>query len=1243
MKRTDKQRPLIGVVIGEAELSFRSKTMYYIQQQIFAHDADVAIFSTLLTMADQAYIENSVFSLIEPDLVDGLIVFGDTVDPENARTELRRFIDRSGIPALYVESETEGLQRVMFDHYEGTQMLVGHLAEEHEVSTVCYVSGPQDSSFHNRVLESFRRAFEERGISLVNVLYGSDQVCDHSAIADEIISGGLPDAVVCCSDFTAAGVLGALEEKGVRVPEDLILTGYSRNEPFEADYVNVTSVERCPEMMAAAAVRRLMARIRGEEYVPIPRKAGCVLHKGVTCGCERINYAALSRSAMNNMVSTRRDGFDSYYNAMSETLLSAESMEDFLWKLDGYTGYLGMPEGFWLCLNEGIMHIPGEKLDHISETISIPYSRVRSEGSVPGGDSFSRHELLPAIFERRDKPMAFIFNCLHFDHVNFGYTVLSYGDRGKMFDRHYVMWLKYVASALEKQRRHILYMDSVSGDQIRDTLTGLLNVRGYKKIMNQQCGRFDRPDKLMRIISVDVENLRGINSAYGFSEGDRVLQRLAMALNNSAGDDDICVRVSGDEFFICGLIDAAVPVDDVPAKLEHNLNDFNSGSTIDYGVHFYTSRVTAPVTSPEILDTLPYEANYQRTMIKDDHNKKRRAISPEAPQNAEVYDEEERRLVAKLLNDDLITYHFQPIVSAKTGDVVAYEALMRSGGDVKLSPISILNHAAAMGRLDDVESHTMHDLFRFYHENRERLGNRRLFINSIPSCTMPDKDFEELCNTYSDILGKLVIEFTEQTEASGRQVEKMLERRDRWGFGIAIDDYGTGYSNISNLLTLMPNCVKIDRSLIMNIHEDKRKQHFAQNIIDYARDNHFMTLAEGVEKSEELRTLIVMGVDLIQGYFTARPAPELITMIPPEVKDKILECNRISENVKVKKTFFTGDDKEISLRSLDLDEYTEVFVTSEECTLKGTQGYDSEVTVRIKDGLDCRLRLDNATMLCENNDICITVGKGSRLTLEIVGDVVVEGPIYVPVGSSIDIVGGGRLTMRSSTNQSFGIGSDPLSAFGSIGVHMEGALDIRLDGEWCIGIGGGYSGEDSKIDIDCGEMSIVLGGKHLVCVGTNESDIDVAIRNTKLTMNNRCVAGIGVGSKNGKLCARVEKSELLYDASGDHISGISGVCADGSLVELKESRIGMMLRGKEIMGVGSPQGEVSVDAEGCIFEMRCEGAKAIGVGSPVPASAVKMKDCGGKISVSTGVGGVVWVAEENLVMENCDLEQTLNM
>ena len=1219
MKGKNGGRPLIGIVISEPDFSFYTKTLYYIQKELFAQGADAAVFNMLMTYSDQTDVEYSVLSLIEPELVDGLIVFGNSFLLKTAKAEIAAFISRTGLPAVYVEERAEGVTGVMFDMDECADMIVRHLTEWHKVREVCYVSGPEHSKYHNGILRSFKKALADAGIELTQdrIFYGIDWIGDYSEVAEGIISHGIPDAVICCSDFTAAGVLGALSERGVNIPEDVLVTGNNRNEPLEADYINITSVERRPEGMAVEAVGRLMAQIKGEEYVSADKKPSCVLRRGVTCGCEKINYPALARSAMDGMLSNRRSGFDSYYNAMPDTLLGAGSVEEMLWKLDGFTSYLGDFKGFWLCLNQGVMHVPGEKLEGYSDNMMVPYSKVDGEATVGWKLSFARKELFPERFDD-GKPVGYLINCLHYGHVNYGYTVLSYGDSGAMFDKHYVMWLRYTASALDKQRRQIIYNDVVSGEQIRDSLTGLMNVRGFKKVMAQMCGRFDDPGRLMRIISVDVDNLKGINRVYGYSEGDKVLQKLAMVLNNSAGEDDICVRVSGDEFFIAGLLDAEQPIDEVPATLRRNLDAFNKGSLKDYGVNFYTSRVTAPVTSEDILDTLPYEANYQRTLIKDNINKKKHAAERVADAAAASFDPEERKTVAKILNDDLFIYHFQPIVSAKTGEVVAYEGLMRSAGEVKLSPIAILDHAAAMGRLDDVERHTMCNLFGYYHDNVDVFEGRQLFINSIPSCPMPDKEFEELCGRHEEILEKLVIEFTEQTEASSEQLSKILERRDKYGFRIAIDDYGTGYSNISNLLTFMPNCVKIDRSLIMNIHEDKRKQHFAQNIIEYAHDNDFMALAEGVEQVEELRTLMGMGIDLIQGYLTAKPSPEIITSIDSEIVSIIRKYANVNGNRLNHKTYFTGSESELSLMLLDFENYTEVFVRMKEMTIKGRTGYVSDCTLKIVDNFDGRLKLENVAISGEGDTPAIVLGKHSRLTLEIVGDVELNRPIYVPAGSEIDIVGSGHLKINTSAAFGYGIGADCFSSYGRIGLHMEGETELIADGERCVAIGGGSAANNSYIHIGTKKLRLVITGKNVIAVGGMESTVRVEIKDTDVDVILNCSTGICFGSSDSVVEFFMNNSILHYEGFGDTVSGINSFTDEKSLVELKKCRIEMLIMGKNIMGIGSPSGNVDLDAEDCSFDMALEGARAVGIGYMNTDSSIILKKCTGRISIRSG-------------------------
>ncbi len=1233
-----KQRPLIGILVNELDRQFFTRALYYMQMEFFAADMDVAIFSTLLTRDEDTYIslENAVFDLINYDALDGIILFRQTFNSDDVRRRIDDLITNNcKKPVVVFEDSSDRFESLLFDNDEGAQLIADHLVGEHGVKSVAYVSGPEGSAYHQSIENCFHKAFAKYGIELGgdNVYYGPDWQGDYSQIVSGLVDGGLPDAVVCCSDFTASNIIGGLSAAGVKIPSDVIVTGYSKGEPFNADYFNITSVSRDPKDVSIKTARHIIAKIKGiapedEEFV------SCLLEKGVTCGCEEINFPTLAKMANENMIQTRCEGFDSYYNFMSEELIGAVDFEDYLWKLNWYTIYLGETENFWLCLNHNIMHEENDPTG-FTEKLDVPYMKLDGKSTVDFDRRFDRSLMLPYIFEERSRPEAFIFTSLHFSETNFGYSVLSYGSSGKLYDSTFGKWLRYVTCALEKHRRHIIYQDAVTDAQIRDPLTGLLNMKGFKSIMTDRLAKSASPDKLLRILSIDVENLAGINTAYGFSEGDRLLQRLGVILNNCAGDDDICVRVSGDEFLIAGILDANVPVDEVPVNLERNLAAYNSSTASEYGIHLYTSRVTAPFTSAEILDTLPYEATYQRTLTKDNHNKSKKISSSAARAD---FDPEERKYVSKMLNDNLITYHFQPIVDAKTGEIFAYEALMRSDGEMKISPVAILDHAEALGRLADVERCTMTNLFDYLYNHQDKFLNKRLFVNSIPSCILSDTDFNDLYAKYGSIMDKVVVEFTEQTEASAEQLETIIDRSKRMGFKIAIDDYGTGYSNISNLLTFMPNCVKIDRSLIMNIHEDKRKQHFTQNIIDYAHDNDFKVLAEGVEKAEELKMVISMGIDLIQGYFTARPAPEPIEEINNEVAEEIKEMNRMTEQQRIKKTYFTGTEDEVSLIALDFDNYTDIFISKEHFTLIGASNHISDAAIRIMDGLECTLDLKNVAMRNDHTEACITLGSKSKLTLNICGSVSISGAINVPENAELKIVGDGSLSIESSSNQTYCIGSNVSNSYGDIGIYLKNKLLIHLDSDKCTAIGGGYNNMASRIDIQTNEMVIELSGNTVLGIGCQHSVALVNIRDTDLRFVQQCANGICIGSYEKSVDMTMNNSSLYVESSGNNIGGICAFNVKGNAVNINDSKLDMTFKGKNIHGIGSDDGELFITMHNDDIQILCEGARAIAMGSDSPETKIAMYNCKGLISVVSGKGNPLDVAESNLIFSDCDME-----
>jgi EAL domain-containing protein (putative c-di-GMP-specific phosphodiesterase class I) len=170
--------------------------------------------------------------------------------------------------------------------------------------------------------------------------------------------------------------------------------------------------------------------------------------------------------------------------------------------------------------------------------------------------------------------------------------------------------------------------------------------------------------------------------------------------------------------------------------------------------------------------------------------------------------------------------------------------------------------------------------------------DRKLFINCITGVTWNDEDTAIVAEKLRRYNKNIVLELTEQREADDQMLSRMKEQIRMLGIQSALDDYGTGYSNVVNLLRYMPDYVKIDRMLLSGIQDNPQKQHFVRDVAQFAHDNNFYVLAEGVETREELRTCIEIGADFLQGYYLGRPKAEIISEIDPQVRREIFEFNR---------------------------------------------------------------------------------------------------------------------------------------------------------------------------------------------------------------------------------------------------------------------------------------------------------------------------------------------------------------
>ena len=601
------------------------------------------------------------------------------------------------------------------------------------------------------------------------------------------------------------------------------------------------------------------------------------------------------------------------------------------------------------------------------------------------------------------------------------------------------------------------------------------------------------------------------------------------------------------------------------------------------------------------------------------------------------------QLFSRIVQENLLTYHLQPIVETHTGEIVGYEALMRTTGDIKMSPSQILKIAASQNDLYSIEKLTFFNTLKLLSDNQQILENRKLFINCLPTNLLTDEDFNELYLNYGELLEKAVIEIVEESNATPEGIE-LLQRRCGFAHSqLAIDDYGTGYSNSSNLLNYAPDFIKIDRSLISDIHNDLKKQQLVASVIEFCHENQLQALAEGVETLQEMKTVIRLGVDLIQGYYTSKPKPLFLNSIASDVKDEIIKTNLETRPNGMKKIYAAQNDAELDLLKLALEKYTDIHVYQSKLTIIGDPDKPVKMNISIMDNHSCDLTLKNVNMISGNSKPTISVGEYARLKLTVVkNNKLGYSGIYVPIGSQFELSGKGSLTIDCYASEGIGIGNDYDHSYGDITVDMDGTLEIISNSVDSLCIGGGFNEGESEINLRSGKIKLFLYAHNGLAVGSFNGDslidiadkavLDIAISGIKVT---------GIGSCKG-ISTITSAADIEMSCTGAQAVGI-GVMEDGEgSILIKQGKIRMKMRSANHTCIGAIKGSVNTKIRNAEINIDSEGNEVTGIGDAAGTGNVAVIDSAVTIKVLAGNPKDIGTASGDLQIQNSTVTSLVN-
>jgi len=377
----------------------------------------------------------------------------------------------------------------------------------------------------------------------------------------------------------------------------------------------------------------------------------------------------------------------------------------------------------------------------------------------------------------------------------------------------------------------------------------------------------------------NIDNFADLNDFYGTTIGDKVLIFIASLFHKMSAQSDLqSYKLQGDEFAI--LFDAAkYPKQNYTAICGQIINHLES-STIDCDNNQCVSitisgGIAIHQNNDNPLNLLTYASLARKTAKQEN---KKFLIYNKNMRNEQNYENNITwiRKIKKALHEERIVTFFQPIISNSTGEIEKYESLVRlieENGKV-VSPYFFLEIAKKAKLYEDITKIVIDRTFATF----ENLPYDFSF-----NLTIEDLKNEELVNYIYHKLHtathahRTVFEITESEEIHDyKMINNFVQNVKRYGAKVAIDDFGSGYANFEHILEIDADLIKIDGSLIKNIHQDKKAHIITEAIISFSQKLGKKTVVEYVHNKEVLHIVQKLGADYSQGFYLGEPSPHIV-------------------------------------------------------------------------------------------------------------------------------------------------------------------------------------------------------------------------------------------------------------------------------------------------------------------------------------------------------------------------------
>ncbi|WP_245708280.1 putative bifunctional diguanylate cyclase/phosphodiesterase [Sphingomonas palmae] len=428
--------------------------------------------------------------------------------------------------------------------------------------------------------------------------------------------------------------------------------------------------------------------------------------------------------------------------------------------------------------------------------------------------------------------------------------------------------------SLVDQTAEVRTEETLRREMTTDSLTGLPNRSGFTDALD---GTIASDGARWAVLMVDLERFSRINACLGSMAGDELLITVARRIKGALRARDVLARTGGDEF---GIL---LAIDERDDEAQHVAKRLQAALATPFRLSEYEIRVTSAIGiafgDAQVREPEDVIRHAQVAMKKSKSSKKAEAYQTRALDSARAEFAMETALRRAIDNAEL-TLRYQPICNLATGRVESFEALARWTDEhgVQHQPSDFIRVAEESGLIVPLGRWAI-DAALATLAGWDRRGDASLSVkvgvNVSPIQLQRDSvpDVVEYALAASGMAGdRLKLELTESALITEPvRMARMLTALKSLGLTIAMDDFGTGFSNLASLQKLPIDVLKIDRSFITGMLADRDKIAIVRAILSLSQALSMRTVAEGIETHDVAQTLAALGCHSGQGYAFAHP------------------------------------------------------------------------------------------------------------------------------------------------------------------------------------------------------------------------------------------------------------------------------------------------------------------------------------------------------------------------------------